>query len=193
MLIGLADAIKAAWWIVLPAVLAISLGIWYYSRRKGVVLWDALCHALPSTRKLMERIMTARFSRTLGSMLAGGVPILDSLEISGASMGSPRAAEAVSQAREQVREGVPLAAALGQVGGFMPALIHVAAVGTETGNLAELLLRLADSLDFEVDISLRRIISLLEPAIILVMGLMVGFIVLAILLPIFNLGSALGR
>lgn len=193
ILIAVADAVKAGWWAGLLVIIFGVVGLWYYGRRQGGLLWDRLFRSLPVSRRLIERIATARFARTLGSMLAGGVPILDSLEVAGAGVGSPLVADAIRRAREQVREGVPLAAALSHVGGFLPVLVHVSAVGAETGRLPDLLLRLADSLDFEVDISLRRLISLLEPAIILIMGLMVGFIVLAILLPIFNLGSALGR
>jgi len=193
ILIRLGDAVKAGWWAVFPVIILAVAGVWYYSRRGRGMWWDRALRRVPVARRLVERIVTARFSRTLGSLLAGGVPILDSLEIAGTGAGSALVSDAIGHTREQVREGVPLAVALSQVGGFLPVLIHVSAVGEETGRLPDLLLRLADSLDFEVDISLRRLISLLEPAIILIMGIMVGFIVLAILLPIFNLGSALGR
>jgi len=119
------------------------------------------------------------------------VPILDGLEIAGIGVG-PTLSGIIGRAREQVREGTPLATALSREPDLMPALVHVTAVGEETGKLSDLLLRLSDSLDFEVDSALRRLVGLLEPAIILVMGTIVGFIVLAILLPIFGLSAAMG-
>ncbi len=193
LLMSLGDAVKQGWWIVLVALAAGVVAAWYVGRRRGENLWEKWLRALPPARKLLDRIVAARFSRTLGTLLSGGVPILESLEIAGSGAGGSHVARAIESAREQVREGVPLAAALSRVGGFLPVLVHVSAVGEETGKLPDLMLRLADSLDFEVDTALRRLLSLLEPAIILIMGGVVGFIVLAILLPIFSLGSVIGQ
>lgn len=193
LLLAIANGVRAGWWAALPVIAAVVLGLWYYSRRSGLAWWEKLVRVLPAPRRLMERIVTARFARTLGTLLAGGVAILDALEIGASGAGSTVVSEKIGEVREQVREGVPLATALERAGGFLPVMIHVSAVGEETGQLPDLLLRLADSLDFEVDIALRRAISVLEPAIILIMGIIVGFIVLAILLPIFSLGSAMPK
>jgi len=193
LLMGLGNALRAGWWAVFALLAGAVAGAWYFGWRGGWGGWERWLRGLPAVRRLLDRIVAARFSRTLGTLLAGGVAILDGLEIAGTSAGSRLVSEAIGRAREQVREGLPLAAALNRVGGFLPVLVHVAAVGEETGKLPDLLLRLADSLDFEVDTSLRRLVSLLEPAVILIMGVMVGFIVLAILLPIFSLGSIVGQ
>jgi type II secretory pathway component PulF len=191
ILIHISDLVTAGWWVALPVLLA-GIGAGVYWWKKGLADWlEGRLYRLPLTRNLFYRISAARFSRMLGSLLAGGVPILDGLEIAGIGVG-PTLSGIIGRAREQVREGTPLATALSREPDLMPALVHVTAVGEETGKLSDLLLRLSDSLDFEVDSALRRLVGLLEPAIILVMGTIVGFIVLAILLPIFGLSAAMG-
>jgi len=125
-------------------------------------------------------------------MLAGGVPILTSLEISGNAVGNRPLSRAAEMAREEVRQGARLAGALEQTGVFPPLLVHMAAVGEETGRLPEMLIRVADSLDFEVDSTLGRLTTLLEPFVIIVMGVIVGGIVAAVLLPIFQINATIG-
>lgn len=189
VLIGFSDALHAYWWLIFPVGIVIAFGMYSLRKREGSSWYEPVVGKLPIAKRLLDRIVAARLARTLGTMLAGGVAILDALEIAGNGAGSRRVERAIEATRDQVREGVPLASALSNVGGFMPVLIHVSAVGEETGNLPDLLTRLADALDFEVDIALKRIVGLLEPAIILIMGGIVGFIVLAMLLPIFALSS----
>jgi type II secretory pathway component PulF len=125
-------------------------------------------------------------------MLAGGVPILISLEISGNAVGNRPLSRAAEMAREEVRQGARLANALEQAGVFPPLLVHMAAVGEETGRLPEMLIRVADSLDFEVDSTLGRLTTLLEPFVIVVMGVIVAGIVAAVLLPIFQINATIG-
>jgi type II secretory pathway component PulF len=191
ILIRLSNLIISGWWVGLSILLIGGLAIGYGWKR-GLAVWvERQFYRLPLSAGLLSRIAAARFARMLGSLLAGGVPILEGMEISGTGVGHTLS-DIIGRAREKVREGIPLASALSQEPLVLPALVHVTAVGEETGKLPDLLLRLADSLDFEVDTTLRRLVGLLEPAIILVMGLIVGFIVLAILLPIFSLSSAIG-
>jgi len=141
----------------------------------------------------MQRIVAARFARALGTLLVGGVPILTSLEIAGQAVGNRLMQQAVNDVREEVRQGTPLAMSLERSGQLLPVLTHMAAVGEETGRLGDMMSRVADALDFEVETTLRRLTTLLEPLVILVMGVIVGFIVLAILLPIFQLNAVIAR
>jgi type II secretory pathway component PulF len=135
----------------------------------------------------------SRLARTFGTMLGGGVPILTALEISGNAVGNRPMSRAVMSMREEVQEGTSVSAALEHAGAFPPLLIHMAGVGEETGQLPEMMARVADSLDFEVDSTLGRLTMLLEPVIIIIMGIIVGFIVLAVLLPIFQISATVGR
>jgi len=126
-------------------------------------------------------------------MMTGGVPILTALEISGNAIGNRPMTRAAGVVREEVRQGARLSGSLERSGVFPPLLIHMAAVGEETGQLPEMMIRVADSLDFEVDSALGRLTTLLEPLIIIFMGFIVGSIVLAVLLPIFQINATIGR
>lgn len=135
---------------------------------------------------LVQKIVAARLARTLGTLLGGGVPILESLDISATALGNLVAMDALIAARGQVRQGETLHAAMEKTGSFLPVVLHMTAVGEETGRLPNMLLRTADTLDFEVDNAMRRLTSLVEPLVVLLMGLFIGFVVLSILLPIFQ-------
>jgi len=131
-------------------------------------------------------VVSSRFARTLGTLLTGGVPILEALNISRDAVGNVLIADAVESVRQQVQQGESIATAMKETQYFLPVLVHMTAVGEETGNLPTLLIRTADSLDFDIDSTMRRLTTLLEPAIVLLMGAFVGSIVLSILLPIFQ-------
>jgi len=193
-LLAIAGLLNKAWWMLAAAVVAVVLGLrWYAHTERGRERLDELLLRLPLLGGIWHKMAVSRLARTFGTMLGGGVPILTALEISGNAIANRplmRAAEAV---REEVRQGAPLAAALERSTVFPPLLIHMAAVGEETGQLPQMMGRVADSLDFEVDNTLSRLTTLLEPIVILVMGVIVGFIVLAVLLPIFQINATIGR
>ncbi|HZP82262.1 MAG TPA: type II secretion system F family protein, partial [Chthonomonadaceae bacterium] len=140
----------------------------------------------PLLGPLTQKIVAARLVRTLGTLLGGGVPILDAMDISSAAVGNRVATEAVIAARGSVRQGETLHQAMEQAGNFLPVVRHMTAVGEETGRLPHMLLRTADTLDFEVDSAMRRLTSLVEPLVVLLMGGFVAFVVMSILLPIFQ-------
>jgi type II secretory pathway component PulF len=188
-LIACSTAVQSYWWLIIPILAAVGVWIFMMYKREGAGWFELVIARVPVARRVFERVVAARVARTLGTMLSGGVGILETIEIASTGSGSSRIGRKLEAVREQVREGVTLATALNNTGGFLPAIVHVSAVGEETGKLPELLLRLADSLDFDVDIAMRRFVSILEPVIIIVMGLMVGFIVLAMLLPIFSISQ----
>jgi type II secretory pathway component PulF len=139
---------------------------------------------LPLIGTVIEKSVISRFARVLGTLVYGGVPILEALEISGLSADNRVFLKSARAVEEEVRAGRPIAEAMRNAGAFPP--VHMVAVGEETGNLPKMLGRVSTSLDFEVDTALRRLIALVEPCMILFMGCIVGFIVLSILLPIFQ-------
>lgn len=151
---------------------------------------DSIALRLPVIGRITARIVMSRFARALGTLIGGGVPILDALDIAGQAAANRETVAAVEAVRGMVRQGEPVAAAMEAAGHFPPILRHMAAVGEETGDLPRMLLRVADSLDFEVDSSMRRLTTALEPAIVLLTGAFVGFIVLSVLLPIFQANAA---
>ncbi len=194
MLLAVAGAVSATWWMVAIFVVVLVFGIrWYARTEAGRASVDLLALRLPLLGPIWRKMAISRLARTLGTMLGGGVPVLAALEISGNAVANRPLARAVESVREEVREGVSMAAALERAGVFPPLLVHMAGVGEETGQLPEMMTRVADSLDFDVDSTLGRLTTLLEPFIIIIMGVIVGFIVLAVLLPIFQINAAIGR
>ncbi|HEV2473167.1 MAG TPA: type II secretion system F family protein, partial [Chthonomonadales bacterium] len=125
-------------------------------------------------------------ARVLGTLVYGGVSILEALEIAGLSAGNSLFLKSARAVQDEVREGRAIAAAMRDAGAFPPVLIHMVAIGEETGDLPKMLGRVSDSLDFEVDNGMRRLVSLVEPAIVLGMGSFVGFVVLSVILPIYQ-------
>jgi len=187
ILLGTSGFLVKYWWEVLGSIAAVAVSLRLYIRTDaGSHALDSLRLKLPLFGGLTLKIVSARLMRTLGTLLGGGVPILDALDIAASALGNQIATEAVLEARGGVRQGETLHQSIGTAGLFPPLVRHMTAVGEETGRLPSMLLRTADTLDFEVDNTMRKMTSLVEPLVVLFMGGFVGFIVLSILLPIFN-------
>jgi type II secretory pathway component PulF len=138
---------------------------------------------------VVQKATVSRFARVLGTLVYGGVSILDALQIAGLSSGNRVYQLACRKVEQEVREGRAIADALRDARCFPPVLTHMVAIGEETGDLPRMLGRVSDSMDFEVDTGMRRLVSFLEPAIMLSMGVFVGFVVLSVLIPIFMAGN----
>jgi type II secretory pathway component PulF len=194
VLLAVAGVLGKTWWaLIVLLVLLVVLIRWFAHTPAGRDTLDLWALRLPLMGPIWHKMAVSRLARTVGTMLGGGVPILVALEISGNAVGNRPMTRAIAAMADEVREGTSLASAMGRSGVFPPMLIHMAAVGEETGRLPEMMTRVADSLDFEVDSTLGRLTTLLEPFVIIVMGIIVGFIVLAVLLPIFQINAAVGH
>lgn len=192
ILLGLSNGLMQYWYIILGTIAFVVFGYRGWSAtHSGRRTIDSFKLNAPLFGGLTKKIVMARFVRTLGTLLAGGVPILDSMEIAGNAVGNVITTEAVESARDGVRQGETLAHSLEKTGKFLPLVVHMSAVGEETGRLPGMLGRSADTLDFEVDNAMRRLTSLVEPLVVLLMGTFVGFVVLSILLPIFEANSTI--
>jgi type II secretory pathway component PulF len=133
----------------------------------------------------VQKATVSRFARVLGTLVYGGVPILEALELSGMAAGNKQFLRSARQVQTEVQDGRGIADAMRDAGAFPPVLTNMVAVGEETGDLPKMLGRVSDSLDFEVDNGVKRLTALVEPIIVLGMGGFVGFVVLSVLLPIF--------
>ncbi len=151
----------------------------------GAFARDKAILTMPVIGPVIRKATVSRYSRVLGTLLFGGVPILDALNLSGLAAGNRLFQVSSESIVESVREGAPIAEAMRDAGSFPPVLTHMVAIGEETGDLPKMLNRVSDSLDFEVDNGMRRLVALVEPVIVLAMGVVVGFVVLSVLLPIF--------
>lgn len=190
ILIGMSHVIreKGVFILLLAAVAVYILGRWIRTEA-GRMKVDGWILRLPLAGGVAKRISLSRFSRTLETLLSGGVPLLSALEIVRTVVRNKVLEEAIGTARENIREGEGIAAPLKRSGHFPPLMIHMIAVGEKSGELEKMLKRVADTYDQELDTVIGALTSLLAPLLILGMGLVVLFIVLAILLPIFQMSS----
>lgn len=152
----------------------------------GAYAKDRFMLQLPGAGSVVRKSVVSRYARVLGTLVFGGVPILDALNLAGLASGNRFFQRNSETVQAEVREGRTIHDAMRDTGAFPPVLTHMVAIGEETGDLPKMLGRVADSLDFEVDTGLKRLTALVEPLIVLFMGGVVGFVVLSILLPIFN-------
>ena len=193
ILIATSNFLGAYGWIML-----LLLGAWLAALVRlratpaGKMKFDRFTLKLPLLGNIVRTIATARFSRTLGTLIQSGVPLLQALEISSSLLQNRCLFNSVVENTRAVREGASLAQEIRNAGMFPPLLAQMAAIGERSGNLDTMLLKVADNQEREIEITLGGLLSLLEPVMILVMGTVIGFIVLAVLLPIFQASQGLG-
>ncbi|MBI4822510.1 MAG: type II secretion system inner membrane protein GspF [Deltaproteobacteria bacterium] len=190
LLIFVADIMKSKWWLVL---LVISAGLWLFVRWKrsevGRKRWDRLVLRAPVLGSVVRMVAVARFARTLATLLRSGVPLLTALDIVKDVLANSRLAEVVVDARDAIREGEPVAAPLRRSKEFPPIVIHMIAIGEASGQLENMLENAADNYDFQVNQRVDTLTTLIEPIMIVVMGVGVGYIVFSILVPILQLSQ----
>ena len=179
--------------IFIPAfVLLIYLFKKYYQTQNGRAVVDSLLLKLPVFGPLLKKIAVARFSRTLGTLVSSGVPILDGLTIVSRTSGNRTIETAILSARASIREGETIAEPLGRSGIFPPMVIQMIAVGESTGALDSMLSKIAEFYEEEVDVAVANLTSLLEPLLMIFLGVVIGGVVIAMYLPIFNMANAVG-
>jgi general secretion pathway protein F len=156
-------------------------------------VWDALILRLPIVGPLARNLAITRFSRTLATLLGSGVQLLEAMDIVRSLLGNVVLEKSVTQARDDIREGSGIANALRSAGGFPPLVTHMIAVGERSGELEQMLASIATSYERDADAAISRLTAAMEPMIIVVMGLGVGFIMVSIMEPIMDLTSSAGR
>ena len=164
----------------------------YYGTPAGRLKIDGLALKLPVIGDLIRKISVSRFTRTFGTLLQSGVPIMESLEIVARTAGNMVVENAIMAARTSVGEGKTLAEPIGKTGVFPPMVVQMISVGEATGALDAMLSKIADFYDDEVDSAVATLTSLLEPALMVFLGTVIGFIVIAMYLPIFKMASTIG-
>lgn len=190
ILLGLSDIFKSYWWLLILGVIALSMGARaVYRNEKGRHLIDTKSLGLPLIGSLMRKLAIARFARTLGSLLDNGVSMLPALAIVQNIVGNVFIAEVVADGSQEVSKGKALGAALDVPKAFPPMAIQMIQVGEQSGNLEEMLNKVADVFEKEVETAAVRMTAMLEPIMVLIMACIVLFIVLAICLPIFEMNQ----
>jgi general secretion pathway protein F len=190
ILLGVSHALATYWWVVALAVLALVLAAQLITRSEaGRVAVDRLLLRLPVAGPLLVKVEMGRLTRTLGTLLGSGVPLLSALAVAREITGNQIIGQALQTVQEGVKRGEGLARPMGETGRFPPLTVHMVRVGEETGRLEEMLGRVAHTYEGEIRIAVRRLVALLEPVIILVLGVVVLGIVLAILMAILSINE----
>jgi type IV pilus assembly protein PilC len=176
------------------AAVAAILGIrWWYTTPSGKTNIDRLLLRLPVLGILIRKVAVAKFTRTLGTLISSGVAILDGLEITARTAGNKIVEAAVLKTRASIAEGKTIADPLRESGVFPPMVVQMIAVGEQTGALDAMLSKIADFYDEEVDTAVANLTALLEPLLMVFLGVVIGGVVIAMYLPIFKLVTVVGR
>jgi len=186
--LGLSHFLRSWWWLMAGAAVAGALALRsYYRTEPGRQRLDRLLLRVPVLGGVVRKASVARFTRTLGTLISSGVPILEGLEITARTAGNAVVEEAILKTRGSISEGNTIAEPLRGCEVFPPMVIQMVAVGEETGALDEMLNKIADFYDDEVDAAVEQLTQVIEPAMIVVMGVLVGGMLVAMYLPMFKL------
>ena len=190
VLLAISGFLSKYWWAIVAAVLLIVIAVRVSLRSPaGRLRFDKLTLRIPYFGKVLKKVALARFARTLSTLLLGGIPLLQSLDIVKHVVSNLVLSNAIEDGRNSIREGHSVADPLKRSGLFPPLLVHMIAVGEKSGELESMLARAADAYDGEVEASVSALSSIMEPMLVIFMGGVVLFIVMAILLPIFELNQ----
>jgi type IV pilus assembly protein PilC len=175
---------------IVLALIALGVGLRFaYRTQRGRMLIDSLVLRLPVFGPLVRKAAVARFTRTLSTLISSGVPILDALSITATTSGNRVVEKAVLKARQSISEGKPLTAPLAESPTFPPMVCQMIHVGETTGALDSMLQKIADFYEDEVDNAVANLTALMEPLVIVFLGVVIGGIVVSMYLPIFQLGA----
>ena len=190
MVISLSEGfLDNVWFIIAGVVLLVSSVSYSYRTKKGKRFWHKLLLTAPIIGPVMRKIAVARFTRTLGTLLGSGVPILDSMTIVSRASGNVIVEEAINKTADRIREGKTMSEPLMQTGVFPGMVVQMIGVGEQTGALDTMLNKIADFYEEEVDVAVAALTSLLEPLMMVVIGGIVGVILIAMYMPIFEIAG----
>ena len=193
VLLGTADFIQAWWWLMIAIFIGILLGYraWVAIPKNRLML-DGVLLRVPLMGKLIRDVAVARFTRTLGTLVSAGIPILSALKIVRDTLGNTVLMEAIDQVQEKVTTGQSLADPLARCGHFPPLLVQIVNMGEKSGRLESMLIHAAKAFDRQVDQTLKVFTKALPPLLLVFMALIAAFVLTAILLPLLEMQSAIG-
>src|ERR1051325_10828173 len=193
IVIGMSKMLKMYWYVIVAVV---SVAVWstkrYYATADGKLAIDRMLLKMPVLGDVLRKSPVSRFTRTLGTLISSGVSILDGLEITAKTAGNRVIQDAIMESRASIAGGETIAAPLKKSQVFPPMVISMIAVGEQTGGLDEMLTKIADFYDEEVDAAVSGLLALMEPVMIVFLGVVVGGMVVAMYLPIFDMVNAAG-
>ena len=189
IMMGISNMMRAFWFIIFPGIFLAIYGVRRLKRsRRGTEVWDRVKLHLPmKLGDIIQKIAVSRFSRTLATLVSSGVPILQSIEITGKTSGNTVIEYAMNDVKEQIKGGESIARPLEKISVFPPMVTQMIAIGEETGALDTMLHKIADFYEDEVDTAVKSLTSIIEPIMMIFIGGIVGLVVISMYLPIFNL------
>ena len=189
LVVNASNVLREKWFIVIPAFAGLVFGLRRLKKTEsGARVWDRLKLRIPmSIGSVVRKVAMARFSRTLGTLVAAGVDIIKGLEITGATAGNAIVEDALAEVRTKVHEGVPIAEPMAENPIFPPMVSQMVKIGEETGELEKMLGKVADFYEDEVDAAIKALTSIIEPLLMIAVGAMVGVIIIAMYLPMFKM------
>jgi len=193
LLITVSDFITAFWWLLVGLMAGAGYGLKRFrSTPAGREKWDRMVLRLPQVGKLVVMVAVARFSRTLATLLASGVPVLSALDITRNVLGNTMLMKAVEEARDSIREGESIATPLKRSGQFPPIVTHMIAVGERSGELERMLEHVAVAYDGQVNVRIGAMTRILEPTMIIIMAAVVGSIAFSMMMPLLKINEFIG-
>lgn len=190
LLMGISEGLRSYWWLLILLATGVWLGMrQYIATPQGRFVWDRWRLRVWVLGQLLTKREVGRFARTLGTLIKSGVPLLQALEVVQDVVGNAVMSRALKDVRVGVREGQGIAGPLGRSGTFPTLALQMVSVGEETGRLDEMLMRVAEYYERDTYNQVKRLTSLLEPMLILVMGLAVGFVVVSMLSAVFSIND----
>ncbi len=194
MMFTISGFMRNFWYLIVAMPFALTAGMKYYNTlESGRWNIDKVKLKIPVVGELIQKMAISRFSRTLGTLVNSGVPMLRALEIVAETAGNVVIAKAVTDARNCVREGQKISQPLEASGMFPPMVTQMIDVGEETGRMSDMLIKVATFYDNEVEVAVKALTSLIEPALIIFLGGIVGFIVASIMVPMFTLVNQINK
>lgn len=193
VLVSISNFAGAYFGLMVLTVVALGLLFWTWVKRPANrIRFDRWVLSIPLLGSIAQRFATSQASRTLATLLGGGIPLVNAIDIASRSIQNQFMARELQSAAQQVREGRALSSAMNDSGVFPDVAIKMVEVGEQTGALQEMLNSLADFYDEEIDTNLSRFITIVEPALLVIMGIVIASLLLSLYMPLFNMSSALG-
>ncbi len=187
-LLVISNGLTEYWYIFLLALIGLIVGFIFYKKNPaGMRMIDGLKLKIPIVKDTNKKIITSRFTRTLSTLMASGIPLIESIEIVGRVVGNTVVQDRLENSSENVRKGVSLSRAVHEVGVFPPMVDSMIRVGEESGSLDDILYKTADFYDEEVETALNKMTALMEPVMLVAMAIVIGFIVIAMAMPMFDM------
>jgi len=194
IVLELSRIVRGYFLVGIGAVVAVVVGLrWWYGTAAGRLAIDSFLLRTPVFGMLIRKVAVAKFTRTLGTLISSGVAILDGLDITARTAGNKVVELAVQRTRASIAEGKTIAEPLKASGVFPPMVVQMIAVGEQTGALDTMLGKIADFYDEEVDTAVTNLTALLEPMLMVFLGIVIGGVVIAMYLPIFKLVTVVGK